>query len=131
MDSARTDAFTEATFATPNRDWGAGKVDMAAAIEFMTKVISDLMMNDSMGSWTGITSADTFNVYRADATALDGTFFGTCLQSGLATPDFTDTNDPSVGQAYAYYSTGVRNGIEGVIRIEDDGTLTYPSNPCL
>jgi subtilisin family serine protease len=128
--SASTDAFTEAGSPTPNNDWGYGKVNVPAAFEALIKKIPDLTMSATGGMWTGIGTADTYNVYRADIAALDGTFFGTCLQSGLPTPDFTDNASPALGGAFAYYVTGVKDGIEGLIRINPDGTGVLPSNPC-
>jgi len=128
--SASTDANTEMGTPTPNNDWGYGKVDAVAAFEAMIKKIPDLSMSAAGGMWTGIATADTYNVYRADVASLDGTFFGACLQSGLSTPDFIDPVDPVLGEAFAYYVTGVQSGIEGLIRIEPDGTGILPSNPC-
>jgi hypothetical protein len=128
--TATTDGFTEAVTPTPNNDWGHGKVNVPAAFEALIKKIPDLAMSATGGMWTGIATADTYNVYRANVAALDGTFFGSCLHSGLATPDFTDTDAPVRGEAWAYYVTGVADGIEGLIRIEPDGTGVPPSNPC-
>lgn len=128
--TASTDGFTEAGSPTPNNDWGYGKVNAAAAVEALIKKIPDLMMSAGGGMWTGIGSATSYNVYRADGAALDGSYFGTCLQSGLATPDFTDAANPALGEFFAYYVTGVAGGVEGLIRIEPDGTGVPPSNPC-
>ncbi|HET6278970.1 MAG TPA: S8 family serine peptidase [Candidatus Polarisedimenticolia bacterium] len=130
--TASTDAFTEAGAPTPNNDWGYGKVDVPAAFEALIKRIPDLTMamDATGGMWTGISTATTYNVYRADVAALDGTFFGTCLHSGLPTPDFPDIASPALGAAFAYHVTGVKDGIEGLIRINPDGTGVLPSNPC-
>jgi subtilisin family serine protease len=129
--AARTDAFTEAPTPTPNNLWGHGKLDVPGAFESLIKAIPDLMMSDSIGSWSGIATADTYNVYRADSAALDGTFYGNCLQMGLPTPGFTDPDLPPDGVAWVYHVTGVKDGVEGLIRMNPDGTTVLPSNPCI
>ncbi|MGH2667540.1 MAG: hypothetical protein ACRDH5_00180, partial [bacterium] len=102
----------------PNIDWGYGKVDALAALRMLAKDIPDLMMSASGGSWTGIPTAATYNVYRADIAALDGTFYGNCLLSGLPTPSFSDPDVPALGSGFAYTVTGVRDGIEGLVQFD-------------
>jgi subtilisin family serine protease len=124
--TARTDTFTGAV---PNNDWGHGKIDALAAIRTLVKDIPDLMMSESGGSWTGIPTADTYNVYRADIAALDGTFYGNCLKSGLPTPSFSDPDEPVVGAGFAYTVTGVRDGIEGLVSFDPATGTGKPINP--
>jgi len=126
--TARTDAFTGAV---PNNDWGHGKIDALAAMQALAKNISDLTMSASGGSWTGIPTAATYNVYRADIAALDGTFYGACLFSGLPTLSFSDPDVPAIGSGFAYTVTGVKSGIEGLVSFDPaTGTGTPIASSC-
>jgi hypothetical protein len=124
--TARSDAFTGAV---PNNDWGYGKVDALAAMQMLVKDIPDLTMSETGGSWTGIPTADTYNVYRADVAALDGTFYGNCLLAGLPTPEFTDLDEPALDAGFAYTVTGVKDGIEGLVGFDPATGRGIPTNP--
>jgi subtilisin family serine protease len=126
--AARLDAFAEA-----GNDWGAGKVDAEAAVEDLLKLITDLESQANPDEFAATAPANTtsFNVYRGSLSALDGSFYGGCFESGLVSPGFTDTTpDPVAGQGYFYIMTAVDGLVEGSLGQRSDGGLRSNLNPC-
>ncbi|MCZ6670158.1 MAG: hypothetical protein O6947_03945, partial [Acidobacteria bacterium] len=120
-------------FATAGDVWGWGKIDIAAAIDDLLNLITDLTTDPASEAFTATGPADatTFNVYRGSLSALDGSFYGTCFLSGLPTPDFLDTTpDPAPGQGFFYLMTGLDGTIEGNLGLTDTGALRPNLNPC-
>jgi hypothetical protein len=86
--------------------------------------------SQTMFTWTPIATATTYNVYRGDADLLDGTFYGTCFQSNLASAQFTDMTSPASGKANFYLVTGKKDGIEGLLGFRSNGLVRPNNSPC-
>jgi subtilisin family serine protease len=126
--NARLDAFAET-----GNDWGWGKVDTEAAVEDLLKLFLDLESQADPDAFaaTAPANATSFNVYRGSLSDQDGSFYGTCFESGLAAPAFTDTTpEPAAGQGYFYIMTAVDGLVEGSLGQRSDGGLRPNLNPC-
>jgi hypothetical protein len=115
----------------PNADWGYGKIDALAMADLVVKSIPDLKPN-ALGvfSWTAIPTATTYNVYRGDLNLKSSTYYGSCLQTGLPSPSFSDTAVPVVNGGFFYLVTGKKDGIEGILGFRSDGTPRPNNSTC-
>ena len=69
-------------------------------------------------------------MYRGDLRLLNGTYYGTCFRQGLASPTFTDTETPIPGSGFFYLTTGVKDGVEGLLGFKSDGSPRPNDAPC-
>jgi len=81
-------------------------------------------------SWTAIPTATTYNVYRGDISLKSATYYGSCLQSGLPSPSFSDGASPIVNGGFFYLVTGKKDGIEGILGFRSDGTPRPNNSAC-
>jgi hypothetical protein len=115
----------------PNGDWGYGKIDALAMADRVVKAIPDVKPN-ALGvfSWTAIPTATTYNVYRGDLSLKSATYYGSCLQSALPSPSFSDSASPIVNAGFFYLVTGKKDGIEGILGFRSDGTPRPNNSAC-
>lgn len=130
--TARTDGNTGPV---PNNDFGWGKVDAKAAADLLIKPIPNLTAAADKITFSASTipSASTYNVYKGDLSLKSPTYYGTCYQSGLGSPSFTDMSTPAAGTGFFYYVTGVQDGVEGLLGFSWDGVSSLPRpnpSPC-
>jgi minor extracellular serine protease Vpr len=115
----------------PNADWGYGKIDALAMADLVVKPIPDVKPNAvGLFSWTAIPTATTYNVYRGDLSLKSATYYGSCLQTGLASPSFSDSATPIINGGFFYLVTGKKDGIEGTLGFRSDGTPRPNNSPC-
>lgn len=129
-----TTAAVRDTFTGPaaSNDWGFGKIDGLGATLNMIKDIPAFQAgtDGTTFTWTAIPQASTYNVYRGDLRLLNGTYYGTCFRQGLASPTFTDTETPIPGSGFFYLTTGVKDGVEGLLGFKSDGSPRPNDAPC-
>ncbi|HYV85439.1 MAG TPA: S8 family serine peptidase [Patescibacteria group bacterium] len=115
----------------PNGDWGYGKIDALAMADRVVKAIPDVKSNLlGVFSWTAIPTATTYNVYRGDLSLKSATYYGSCLQSALPSPSFSDSATPIVNAGFFYLVTGKKDGIEGILGFRSDGTPRPNNSAC-
>lgn len=129
-----TTAAVRDTFTGPaaSNDWGFGKIDGLGATLNTIKDIPTFQAgtDGTTFTWTAIPQASTYNVYRGDLRLLNGTYYGTCFRQGLAGPTFTDTETPIPGSGFFYLTTGVKDGVEGLLGFKSDGSPRPNDAPC-
>ena len=119
------------TGTVPNARWGNGKLRASGAIVLGVGMRPDL---EAVGP-TGFTASgspiiDSWNVYRGAIPGLGPGNYGTCFLSGLATPEFIDTDIPASGTAFTYLLTGVRGGVEGLLGVDSSGAVRVNGAAC-
>ncbi len=129
QETARSDGFTGGV---PNSGWGFGKMDAQAALDMVVKPVTNLRWTSTTHyMWDDIAPlATTYNVYRALVSQLDGTFYGNCTHSGLATPSVNESVQPPFGDGFFYLISGVKDGIEGRRGFLSNGILRNSLNLC-
>ena len=129
QETARSDAFTGGV---PNNDWGYGKLDAKGALDMVVKPVTNLHWTTNNNyMWDDIAPlATTYNVYRARVSELDGTFYGNCRASGLATPSVSESLQPPFGDGFFYLITGVKDAIEGLRGFQSNGPARNSLNVC-
>src|SRR5262249_6091391 len=87
--------------------------------------------------WSARSDALTYNLYRTDLGGLvdsdhDGAAdaYGTCLQTGLASPSAVDPGKPPLGDGFGYLVTVVRAGGEGPLGFASSGAPRPNPDPC-
>jgi subtilisin family serine protease len=126
--SARGDTLTGTL---PNQRFGAGKLRAFEAASAAVTIVTDLDPTGS-GGFTAPASlfVDSYRVYRGTLSGLPASGYGSCLLSGLPTPDFADAATPPGGAAYFYLVAGVRGLIEGSLGTDSDGNPRLPAAAC-
>ncbi len=132
--TTQSDLFTGAV---PNTGYGWGKLRALDAAYDLAAMHSDLT-TDAAGtfSWGSEATVTRWNVYRAPIPGLSATNYGTCLVSGLLAPSFSDPGTPSLGQAFAYFVTGVYTRpwdgsvVEGILGTTSAGAVRPNNSPC-
>ena len=133
--SAQSDLFTGAV---PNNSYGYGKLRALDAVHEIAATSGELTSDlDGGFAWAGEPTVTTWNVYRAPIPGLSASNYGTCLQSGLLSPSFSDlTPPPPLGQAFAYFVTGVYTQpwsgvvVEGGLGNTSAGNVRPNISPC-
>ena len=69
-------------------------------------------------------------VLGGSGSQLDGTFYGNCRASGLATPSVSEGLQPPFGDGFFYLITGVKDGIEGLRGFQSNGSRRNSLNVC-
>ena len=127
--SARVDA--NVPLPLPNNNWGYGKVSALGIADRAVQNIADVTpTGGSTFSWTALSTATSYNVYRGDLTLKGPGYYGSCMASGLLTTSFTDASVPVPDTGFFYHVTGVWNGIEGALGFASDGTPRINASPC-
>ncbi len=132
--TARVDGFTGAV---PNTLYGYGKVDVLRAAHEAAAWITDLKGAADGGlSGTAHPSMLSYNLYRAPLPGVSESDYGTCLASGLPSPDFTDAEALPPGGGFMYLFTGVyidprtTSIAEGSLGTDGEGNLRPNASPC-
>jgi hypothetical protein len=103
--SARADVQTGPV---PNNRFGWGKLKVYDASSEVVATTRGVAASDTVGgfAWADTPIVDTWNVYRAPIPGLSAANYGTCFQSGLTSPLFSDSSPLATGQGFAYFVTG-------------------------
>ena len=126
---ARSDAQTGTT---PNDLFGAGKLNALEASYQAATIVTGVVATAAGGfSAPGNQFAQQYNVYRGTLQTLSTTFYGDCLLQGLVSPDFNDADTPASGGAFFYLTTGERDGAEGILGVDSDGSIRPNNAACL
>jgi subtilisin family serine protease len=128
IDGARADAFTGVV---PNPLYGEGKLGILSGTQALLKIIDDLSADiDGSFTWSPATLSTSYNVYRADLPIIAPPSYGTCLESGLLLPGFSDAQMPPSAAGYLYLVTGAKDGIEGSLGFDSLGQQRPNVAPC-
>lgn len=133
--AARSDAFTGIV---PNTRFGHGKLRVLQAAYEAAALVTDLAAV-SPRRFVGTDSPfmTSYNVYRGTIPGISSTSYGTCRFTGLAAPDFEDTDLPAPGSAFFYLVTGVWTDpdtaaeSEGSLGTDSEGRPRPNTSPCL
>lgn len=132
--TARVDGFTGAV---PNPLYGYGKVDALRAAHEAAAWITDLNGTGGGGlTGTAHPSMLGYNLYRTPLPGVSASDYGSCLASGLPSPDFTDPEAPPRGGGFMYLFTGVyldprtASAAEGGLGTNGDGSVRFNGAPC-
>ncbi len=126
--SAVVDTFTGAV---PNNRFGNGKLRASGAVTLGVGMRPDLEATGPGGfAASDSPFIDSWNVYRGTVPGLGPGQYGTCFQSGLPTPAFTDVEVPPAGTAFTYLVTGVSGGAEGLLGVDSSGAVRVYGTHC-
>jgi subtilisin family serine protease len=126
--SARADDFTGAV---PNPMYGAGRLDLYAAVGDMYRLVDDVSVAEEGGvSWLPEAHSSAYNIYRGLLPAALPFDSGVCLAAEVGSPAYNDADIPSFDSAYFYLVTGVRGGIEGSAGPDGSGVMRLLTHPC-
>lgn len=93
----------------PNNKFGWGKLRVLEAAYDAAAMAASLGAGPDGQSfdWPGSPSVLSWNVYRGALPGIAANNYGTCFQSGLSSPHFSDPDLPAAGAGFFYFVTGV------------------------
>jgi len=87
-------------------------------------------VNSQSMSWSPVSGASSYNLYRGGLDALDFLNYGQCLAPDLVSTGWTDGAVPSLGTGWMYLLTAVAGGVEGPMGYNSECLKRPNFNPC-